>query len=102
MINAIQSTEAINFLNGMTGKYFIPNDFSLLMGLLHTGILLVFYLPVKLKFNAMQVVKDSTVAANQNPLSRVWSVLSDNLGTFMVTASPLLSSLLQSIFSNIK
>lgn len=95
-IHAVNNTEAIKFYNQMTGKPMIPEDFVYLMGLIHTCILLIFYLPVKLKFNSLPITKDPNASPSDGTtIKTVFSTLREGLSTILVTASPLLASLIQ-------
>lgn len=98
--NAISNLETIRFYKGLTGKPLIPGDFIYLVGLLHTCILLTFYLPVKLKFNSLDITKAAGAPdPNASALKNLFVTLSDNLGTLLVTTSPIIASLVHTIFN---
>ncbi|WP_288882980.1 hypothetical protein [Pedobacter panaciterrae] len=97
-INAVNNTEAIKFYSQINGKPLIPEDFVYLMGLTHTCILLTFYLPVKLKFNSLPITKDTNADQSEGtPAKTIFSTVREGLSTILVTASPLLASLIQKI-----
>jgi hypothetical protein len=97
-INAVNNTEAIKFYGTVSGKPLIPQDFIYLMGLLHTMVLLSFYIPAKLKFNSISLTKQEDAAtANSTPTRKIFRLLAENLGTLLVTTSPLIASLIQKL-----
>lgn len=97
-INAVNGTEAIKFYGAMTGKPLIPSDLVYLMGIMHTCILLIFFLPVKLKFTSLKITQDPTATdENGKPIKTVFKTVSESLSTILVTASPLLASLVQKL-----
>ena len=101
--NALNSLETIRFYKGLSGRTLIPGDFIYLMGLLHTCILLIFYLPVKLKFNSLDITKTAGAPdPNDSALKRLFGTLSDSLGTIMVTTSPMIASLVHTIFTTLQ
>jgi len=99
--NAINVTEIAEFYENLAGKPLIPNDFIYLMGLFHTCILLIFYLPVKLKFDNLSITQ-SPGPENDKKNSRsnaFYKNLTDNLGTFLVTTSPLLAGFVHTLLN---
>jgi hypothetical protein len=102
MVSAVNSTEAFRYYFLLSGKYAIPNDFVYLLGLMHTLILLIFYIPVKMKFNNLtvtQAVASDTGTGGASQSSSIFSALSDSIGPLLITISPLLASLVHSLLS---
>lgn len=97
LINAVNGTEVIRFYQQINGQPLIPADFVYLMGLLHTCILLLFYIPVKLKFSTLAVTQPATQVAAGAPVKNMFSTLFSSLGTILVTASPLIAGFVQSL-----
>ncbi|MES2109819.1 MAG: hypothetical protein V4577_13760 [Bacteroidota bacterium] len=98
LISAVNNTEAFRFYYLLSGKNVIPNDFVYLMGLMNTLLLLIFYIPAKIKFNNLPITQDSATAAQQNSSSGIFTALSSSMGPLLITASPILASLVQSLF----
>jgi len=97
LIYAINSTEASKFYRLETGRPLIPGDFVYLMGLLHTFALLVFYIPVKLKFNTLPITQPGMMAlpGAPSPLQSFFS----SIGTLLITVSPVIAGLSQNLLS---
>jgi len=96
LYSAINTMEAPQYYTMLTGKPFLSHDLVYLTGLLHSSLLLVFYLPVKWNFNPG---KTSEPADAKTPAAK--NVLWDAIMQVLVTASPLLSGLLQKLLSNL-
>ncbi|PWS28588.1 hypothetical protein DHW03_01675 [Pedobacter yonginense] len=95
-INAVNSTESMAFFSLMNAKPGISNDFTYLMGLLHSCLLLIFYLPVKLKFDSLEITQPQSGAGS--PVKTVFSSLAESLKTLLITASPILAGFAQELF----
>ncbi len=97
-VNAISNTEAVKFYGIVSGKPLIPQDFIYLMGLLHTMVLLSFYIPAKLKFNSISLTKQEDAAtADRTATGKIFRLLGENLSSLLVTTSPLIASLIQKL-----
>ncbi|HEX5153290.1 MAG TPA: hypothetical protein VFW07_17690 [Parafilimonas sp.] len=99
LFNAINSTEAMKFFKSTTGTSFLNNDFVYLLGLMHTLLLFIFYVPVKLRFNSLRNTQDKKDAreASLSPSKKVITGFMDILSTILVTTSPLIASLISKI-----
>jgi hypothetical protein len=97
LIYAINSTEASRFYRLESGRPLIPGDFVYLMGLLHTFVLLVFYIPVKIKFNTLPIMQPGMMAlpGAPSPLQSFFS----SIGTLLITVSPVIAGLSQNLLS---
>jgi hypothetical protein len=101
MVNAVNGLEVFRFYTLLSGKYFIPNDFVYLQGLLHTLILLIFYIPAKFKFNNLTTEYCSSGESNDIGLKSktVFAALADSMGPIFITVSPLLASIIHSLLN---
>ncbi len=98
LISAVNNTEAFRFYYFLSGKNVIPNDFVYLMGFMNILLLLIFYIPARIKFNNLPITQDATATAQQNAGNSIFSALSTSLGPLLITPSPILASLVQSLF----
>jgi hypothetical protein len=98
MINAVNNLEGPKLYSLIFGKQILSEDFPYLLGLMHSCILFIFYIPVRLRFDSMNL--QTSAGGGQKPRT-IFEFLSKSLGTLLVTASPLLASLLQGIFTTI-
>lgn len=97
-VNAVNSIESIKFYSLVSGKVLIPEDFIYLMGLLHTIVLLSFYIPAKLKFDSIAITKQGDPnKINDTTGKKIFNVLTENLGTILVTTSPIIASFIQNL-----
>jgi len=95
---AINHTEAMRFYKIYAGTDFLSADYVYLVGAFHTVVLLLFYIPVKLKFSSLAIAgqAQNVIAPGGNKiLGNLWS----SITTILVTASPLLASLIQKLLS---
>jgi hypothetical protein len=99
LFNAINSTDVLKYYKAISGsRPFLNDDFVYLIGLFHTLLLLIFYTPIKLKFNSLASVRQ--VNQNKNDDSKKFlRFLSDSLPTILVTASPILTGLIQKLIN---
>lgn len=98
MFNAINSEEVMRFYQLMSDTPYLNYDFVYLIGLFHTAILLIFYIPVRVKFNSLQVVQQNKETPAEGS-KKIWGFLQESLATILVTASPLITGLLQNLIS---
>lgn len=98
LIYALNSTQAFQYYQKVTGIPLIPSDFIYLMGLLHTLILLTFYIPIKLRFNALQITQPEEMEASQVPNEKPFQALLTGLGTVLINISPILAAVVQQLF----
>jgi len=104
LVSALNGTEAFRFYFYLSGNNVLPNDFVYLLGLMNTVILLIFYIPVRLKFSSLSISKLPEASASggvggSSNSNSIFKGLSDTLGPLIVTSSPLLASLVHTIFS---
>jgi len=64
---SVNSMDSMKYYSLISGKLFIPNDFIYLIGLVHSLLLVIFYIPVQLEFKSMEVVREQAAAANAGP-----------------------------------
>jgi hypothetical protein len=96
----INQTEAMRFYKIYSGKDFLSYDFVYLVGAFHTILLLLFYVPVRVKFSSLEIAGQAqavqTVSGN-----KILKNLHDSIVALLVTTSPILTSLLQKLLSGI-
>ncbi|MFN8250514.1 MAG: hypothetical protein U0V75_01435 [Ferruginibacter sp.] len=102
LFNAIGSLDFVKLLTDDWGYNPVRNDFIYFYGALFTIVLLLVYIPAKIKFSEVDVWSEETQAAGEN---RKWpDVLKNSLGSIksiLVATSPLLVSLVQAFFDAI-
>lgn len=99
LFNGINNMDAMRVYTLYAGRPFFCYDLVYLMGLMHSLLLLIFYVPAKLKFSSMALNKTST--AGQGAGGKVAGGFIQGLGTVLVTTSPLLASFLQNFISGL-
>jgi hypothetical protein len=101
LFTAVNGSEAMRFYTVLSGKQFLNYDYVYLVGLLHSLLLLVFYVPVRLRFNALEIKQQDTAiqktAGSKQYISSLW----DSISTVLVTASPIIVSVIQKFISNV-
>jgi hypothetical protein len=101
LFNTVNGSEIMRIYTVYSGgKPFLQYDLVYMAAAMHTLILLVFYIPVKLKFNS---VKAADEAINQTPKSgkKILSNIIEGITTLITTTSPLIASLIQKFLSNL-
>ncbi|CAH0279699.1 hypothetical protein SRABI27_03738 [Pedobacter sp. Bi27] len=98
LIYSLNSTQAFQYYQKVTGTPLIPSDFVYLMGLLHTLILLTFYIPIKLRFNALQITQPEEMKISQVPNQKPFEAMLAGLGTVLINISPILAAVVQQLF----
>jgi hypothetical protein len=96
----INHTEAMRFYRIYSGKDFLSYDFVYLVGGFHTVLLLLFYIPVKLKFNSLEIATEAD-AIPVPPVKKIINNLYNTLTSLLVTASPLLAGLIQGLLNGL-
>ncbi len=99
-LSALNGLDIFKFYKGLTGRSLISGDLIYLIGLLHTVILLIIYFPAKLKLDSL--TDSQTSGAADSSLKKMLTVLSDSLGTLLVTTSPIIASLVHVFFNVIQ
>lgn len=102
LFNAVNGSEAMRFYTLLSGKQFLNYDYVYLIGLLHSLLLLVFYIPVRLRFNTLEIKQQNTAMQNAAPggkkyISSMW----ESISAVLVTASPIIVTVIQKIISSI-
>ena len=98
LIYALNTTETFKFYSKIAGHPLIPSDLVYLMGLLHTLMLLTFYIPIKLKFNTLEITQPTAMAESSVPDKTILQTLMENMGSVLVNVSPLLAAVVQQLF----
>jgi len=103
LFNATNQLEAMRFYSLISGKPFISYDYVYLVGIMHTILLLIFYIPVRIRFNSLQMTKDEKALKNnqddKSPGKKYFRILWESLGSILLTVSPLLATLVEKIVS---
>lgn len=99
LFNATNGIEAMRFYTLLSGKPFLSYDFVYLVGLMHSLLLLIFYVPVRLRFNALQLTKDVKTTRDTSEPKKYLRILLDNLGSVLITVSPLIATLVEKIIT---
>jgi len=99
MFKAINSMELMEYYLQISGNYYLNNDYVYLVGILHSLLLLIFYIPVQLKFNSLNIIIEQQQKASENlqGLKKVFSGFFSNFSSVLLTASPLLTSFVQDL-----
>jgi hypothetical protein len=98
--NGINQTEVMRFYAIYAGKPFLQYDFVFLIGAIHTVILLLFYVPVRLKFNSMQITEDAKAQAASGSGKKIVNSLWESILAILVTSAPLITSVIQKLISS--
>lgn len=97
---AVNETEVMRLYKTYSSRYLLNMDFVYLIGAMHTLILLIFYLPVKIRFNALAI---SDMAGQVQGLSgnKLLNNFYNSISGILVTASPLLAGILEKLLQGI-
>jgi hypothetical protein len=97
LFNGVNNLEAVRFYTLLSGKPLLSYDFVYLIGLIHSLLLVIFYIPVRLQFNNLQLTQDKRAidALSANSSTTVFRTLGGIIGSILITASPLLTTLVQ-------
>lgn len=103
LFRAINSMDAMKIYTQLSGKPFLNYDLVYFIGLFHTLLLLIFYIPVRLRFNALEVKQadDAMALSNMGGVKKTFKTMWDIITTIIVTASPLLTGILQKIIGGL-
>jgi len=101
MFNSINSMELMSYYRQISGQNFLNNSYIYLVGLLHSLLLLIFYVPVQLKFNSLDIVlQQKKLAAVGVPSSKkFFAGIFTNFSSVLITASPLVTSFIQNLIT---
>jgi len=100
LFHAVNDTELMRLYNIYAHKDFLSYDNVYLVGAVHSLILLLFYVPVMLKFNSTQLADDDKSTTDTGS-PRILNSLYKSIITLLVTASPLIAGLLQQLLSGL-
>ena len=92
--SGINETEFMRLYRFYSGKPFLSSDLIYLTGMIHTLLLLVFYIPVRLKFNNSALAAEASKLQETNG-KKIWKTVLESAITILVTASPLITGILQ-------
>ncbi|WP_314002439.1 hypothetical protein [Xanthocytophaga flava] len=103
LFNAINITEVMQFYRLKTGIPFLNNDFVYLIGLIHSLLLFMFYVPVKIRFNSLKITQKQKQSETAGLTSgrKIWKNILEVLSTILVTTSPLIASFIQKILETL-
>lgn len=102
LFNSVNGIEAMRYYNFISGRPLLNYDFVYLIGLIHSLLLLIFYIPVKLRFNSLELKQENDVnKQGENNSKKYFQTLWDSLSAILVTASPLITTIVQKIIANI-
>jgi hypothetical protein len=96
----VNGIEAMSYYTSLSGKPFIPYDFVYLVGIIHTLLLLIFYIPVRLRFNSLELKQENDALNNPGNSQKYLKTFWDILSAVLVTTSPLLTTFVQKIIMN--
>lgn len=99
VINGVNGLEVMRLYHLLAGKSFIAGDYVYLLGLIHSLILLVFFIPtyLLLKNSALEGTKPDADGKQKFPIKELLTGLTSSLGMILVTASPFLTSFVQAL-----
>jgi hypothetical protein len=82
------------FYGLLSGKPFFDANFVYLLGLMHSLILLIFYVPVRLQFNGPSITQQQKdmVAEDDTGSKKVLKAFWGNISTLLITVSPLITT----------
>lgn len=103
MFNAINSMDLMNYYQQISGKTYMNNNYVYIVGLLHSLLLLIFYIPVHLKFNSLDIVKhlNTEGVGGNSGIKNNFVNFFGKLSPLFITASPLITSFVQDILTKI-
>jgi hypothetical protein len=105
LFTAVNNMDLMKYYKLISGQMFLPNDFVYLFGALHSLLLLIFFIPVKLNmFSLNSLIPNSEKPEQQEQQAGTWQNLWKSLGRSMsdvlVVSSPFLASLIHQLFAN--
>jgi hypothetical protein len=101
LFNGVNNTEVMQFYHKLSGRQLLNPNFVYLIAILHSLLLLIFYVPVRLRFNALEIKQQNANAANAVPGNKKYfSAIWESIGTVLVTASPLIVTVVEKLVSS--
>lgn len=103
MFNAMNDLEAFRFYRELSGKNFFDNNLVYLNGLLHSVLLLVFYLPVRLQFNQLRLTKEQKDMEQEGAsgTKKIFKSFWEGVSSVLLTTSPLIATFLEKFISHL-
>ncbi|MBX3252523.1 MAG: hypothetical protein KF862_00170 [Chitinophagaceae bacterium] len=98
---SINGLEAFRFYSLLSGKTFPDPNFVYLFGAIHSLLLLIFYVPVRIQFNGLKLTQQQKEdeKAGLSDVKKGIKATGEMLGTILITASPLITSILEKMLS---
>ncbi|MBN8850992.1 MAG: hypothetical protein BGO55_29170 [Sphingobacteriales bacterium 50-39] len=103
LFNALNNMEVFRYYTLISGRSFFDPNFIYLIGLMHSLILLIFYVPVRLQFNGLSITqqqKEMTME-DQSGSRKIFKAFWGSISTLLITASPLITTVLEKAISSI-
>jgi hypothetical protein len=92
LFSAVNNLEVARLYYLSSGKQLLNYDFVYLMGIIHSLLLAIFYFPVRLQFNSLELTVDyKTGDAAATTMTKVFK----SFGDILLTASPLITTVVQ-------
>ena len=103
LFNAMNDLEIFRFYRELSGKSFFDNNLVYLNGLLHSVLLLVFYLPVRLQFNQLRLTKEQKNIEEEGDSGtrKIFKSFWEGVSAILLTTSPLIATLLEKLISHL-
>lgn len=102
LFNAMNGLEAFRFYTLLSGKTFFNYNFIYYAGILCSLVLLIFYTPVRLKFNSLQITRDQKIiSSSEGGFRKLIESFWDSIGSILITASPILTTVLHKLISGL-
>jgi hypothetical protein len=102
MFNAMNDLEVFRFYRELSGTNFFDNNLVYLNGLLHSILLLVFYLPVRLQFNQLRLTKEQKDIDEEGDsgTKKIFKSFWEGVSAILLTTSPMIATLLEKLISH--
>jgi hypothetical protein len=95
LFHATNDIEGMHFYELISGKPFIDYNYVYMVGLIHSIILAIFYIPTKIRFNSMVVAQQQQ--AGGGSMTKFFKALWESLGSILITLSPLLATVVEKL-----
>jgi hypothetical protein len=96
LVTGVNNLDTMKLYKALAGKPLIPSDYVLLIGLAHSLVLLIFFVPVHLQLKKLQGSnKADETTDTAFSLNTLLTGLGSGLGTILITASPMLTGFAQ-------
>jgi hypothetical protein len=98
LFTSVNDLEVGKFYHLSTGKQLLNYDFVYLLGMMHSVLLAIFYIPVQLQFNSLKLTKEDK---SSNSGGKILKTTLDVLGSILITASPLITTVVQKLLAGL-